>query len=97
VSFNVGVEIGQVAFVMLIVLLERSFRQLQIRWPRWVEACPATPWVPWAPFWTIQRGVRSEFRALLNAVLDARLAEDRARVELLMNTFGLFSGIGVKF
>src|SRR5262249_37719779 len=27
-SFNVGVEIGQVAFVLLVVLLERSFRQL---------------------------------------------------------------------
>ena len=29
----------------------------------------------------ITKGVRGEFRALLNAVLDARLAEDRARVD----------------
>jgi hypothetical protein len=39
-SFNVGVEIGQIAFVLLIVLLERSFRQLEIRWPRWAQAIP---------------------------------------------------------
>src|SRR5271166_1416639 len=38
VMFNVGVEIGQVSFVLLILLLERSFRQLEIRWPRWVQA-----------------------------------------------------------
>ena len=35
--FNVGVEIGQLAFVALIVLLERSFRTLEIVWPRPVE------------------------------------------------------------
>ena len=32
--FNVGVEIGQVAFVLLVVRLERSFRVLEVRWPR---------------------------------------------------------------
>jgi hydrogenase/urease accessory protein HupE len=32
-TFNIGVEIGQIAFVVLVVLLERSFRQLEIRWP----------------------------------------------------------------
>ena len=35
-TFNIGVEIGQVAFVLLVLLLERSFRQLEICWPRWV-------------------------------------------------------------
>ena len=54
-SFNIGVEIGQVAFVMLIVLLERSFRQLQIRWPRWVEALPGYAVGSLGAFWTIQR------------------------------------------
>ncbi len=29
--FNVGVEIGQIAFVVLVVLLERSFRVLEVR------------------------------------------------------------------
>ena len=33
-SFNVGVEIGQLSFVALILLLERAFRILEVRWPR---------------------------------------------------------------
>ena len=54
-SFNAGVEIGQVAFVLLVVLLERSFRQLQIRWPRWVEMLPGYAVGSLGAFWTIQR------------------------------------------
>jgi len=53
--FNVGVEVGQIAFVLLIVLLERSFRTLAIRWPRWVEAMPAYAIGTLGAFWTIQR------------------------------------------
>jgi hypothetical protein len=41
-SFNVGVEIGQVSFVALILLLERSFRLLEIRWPDGYTECLAT-------------------------------------------------------
>lgn len=54
-SFNVGVEIGQVAFVVLVLLLERSFQQLQIRWPRWVEAMPGYTVGSLGAFWTIER------------------------------------------
>jgi hydrogenase/urease accessory protein HupE len=54
-SFNVGVEIGQVSFVPLILLLERSFRQLEIRWPRWVQALPGYTVGSLGAFWTIQR------------------------------------------
>lgn len=54
-SFNVGVEIGQVAFVSLVVLLERSFRQLEICWPRWVSALPGYAVGSLGAFWTIQR------------------------------------------
>ncbi len=54
-SFNVGVELGQVAFVILILLLERSFRELQIRWPRWVAALPGYAVGTLGAFWTIQR------------------------------------------
>src|SRR5512139_100298 len=53
--FNVGVEIGQVAFVALVVLLERSFRTLEIRWPRWVAALPGYAVGSLGAFWTIQR------------------------------------------
>ena len=55
VMFNVGVEIGQVAFVLLILRLERSFRQLEIRWPRWVQALPGYTVGSLGAFWTIQR------------------------------------------
>ena len=54
-SFNVGVEFGQVAFVLMVVLLERSFRQLEIRWPPWVEALPGYAVGSLGAFWTIQR------------------------------------------
>jgi len=39
-SFNVGVEIGQVGFVILILLLERAYRILEIRWPRPIALLP---------------------------------------------------------
>jgi hydrogenase/urease accessory protein HupE len=54
-SFNIGVEIGQLGFVGLVLLLERSFRVLEIRWPRWVEAVPAYAVGSLGAFWTIDR------------------------------------------
>jgi hypothetical protein len=53
--FNVGVEIGQLAFVLLIVLLERAFRQLQIHWPIIVQRLPGYLVGTLGAFWTIQR------------------------------------------
>jgi hydrogenase/urease accessory protein HupE len=53
--FNVGVELGQVAFVLLVVLLERSFRVLEVRWPRWVEHVPGYAVGTLGAYWTIQR------------------------------------------
>ncbi|MEJ2502239.1 MAG: HupE/UreJ family protein, partial [Gemmatimonadota bacterium] len=63
-TFNVGVEIGQLAFVGLVLLLARSFRTLEIRWPRWTLALPAYAVGTLGAFWTIDRTV-----ALLEAVL----------------------------
>jgi hydrogenase/urease accessory protein HupE len=54
-SFNVGVEIGQLSFVLLVVLLERSFRQLEIRWSRWATMMPGYVVGSLGAFWTIQR------------------------------------------
>jgi hydrogenase/urease accessory protein HupE len=56
-TFNVGVEIGQVVFVGLVLLLERSFRQLAIRWPVWVARMPGYAIGSLGAFWTIQRTV----------------------------------------
>ena len=53
--FNVGVEVGQLAFVFLILGLERSFRVLAIRWPRFVEALPGYAVGSLGAYWTIQR------------------------------------------
>lgn len=54
-SFNVGVEIGQLGFIALILALERSFRILEVRWPRWVEALPGYAVGSLGAFWTVQR------------------------------------------
>jgi hypothetical protein len=53
--FNVGVEMGQLFFVAIILLLERSFRILEVRWPQWAEALPGYTVGGLGAFWTIQR------------------------------------------
>jgi hypothetical protein len=55
--FNCGVEIGQLFFVALILLLALSFRSLEIRWARWAEALPAYTVGGLGAYWTIQRTV----------------------------------------
>jgi len=55
VSFNVGVEIGQLGFIALFLALERSFRVLAVRWPRWAQALPGYTVGSLGAFWTIQR------------------------------------------
>ncbi len=53
--FNVGVEAGQIFFVILVLLLERSFRTLEIRWPRFATALPGYAVGSLGAYWTIQR------------------------------------------
>ena len=53
--FNAGVEIGQLAFVVLVVLLERAFRTLEIHWPRVLRALPGYAVGSLGAYWTIQR------------------------------------------
>ncbi len=55
VTFNVGVELGQLGFVALILALERSFRILEVRWPRWAQALPGYTVGSLGAFWTVQR------------------------------------------
>lgn len=55
VSFNVGVELGQLGFIALVLALEGSFRVLEIRWPRWAEALPGYTVGSLGAFWTVQR------------------------------------------
>jgi hydrogenase/urease accessory protein HupE len=54
-AFNVGVEIGQLAFVFLILLVRRSLRVLAFRWPHWVEFLPGYLIGSLGAYWVIQR------------------------------------------
>lgn len=56
-GFNIGVEIGQVAFVGLVLLLVRSFRVLEIRWPQWVTKAPGYAIGSLGAYWTIARTI----------------------------------------
>ncbi len=53
--FNVGVELGQLGFVLLILLLERSFRALEVHWPRLVERLPGYAVGTLGAYWFLQR------------------------------------------
>jgi hydrogenase/urease accessory protein HupE len=53
--FNVGVEVGQVSFVLVVLLLERGFRILEIEWPRLVRALPGYAVGSLGAYWTVQR------------------------------------------
>jgi hypothetical protein len=56
--FNVGVELGQITFILLILALERSFRLMQIRWPRPVAALPTYAVGVLGAYWTLLYGVQ---------------------------------------
>ena len=56
--FNIGVEIGQLAFVMLVLLLMRAHRQLTAELPAWGAALPAYAIGGVSAFWFIGRLVR---------------------------------------
>ena len=53
--FNVGVEIGQLMFVVTSLALAWALRQLQVVWPRWAEPLPAYAIGTVAAFWFIER------------------------------------------
>jgi len=55
--FNIGVELGQLVFVALILLLHQALRVLEFRWPRWAELGPAYLIGTLGAYWTIQRSV----------------------------------------
>jgi hydrogenase/urease accessory protein HupE len=53
--FNVGVELGQLCFVGLVLLLRRAFRTLQIHWPLVVQRLPGYAIGSLGAYWTLQR------------------------------------------
>jgi hypothetical protein len=56
--FNIGVEIGQLGFVLLVLALIWAHRRLQAELPRWGEAIPAYAIGSIAMFWFIGRMAR---------------------------------------
>ena len=53
--FNIGVEAGQLFFVAVILAMLKSFRVLEICWPRWAELAPGYAVDSLGAYWTIQR------------------------------------------
>ena len=62
-TFNAGVEVGQLGFVVLVLGLERYVRMLDVRWPRWALALPAYAIGTFGGFWTVERVARLFGRA----------------------------------
>src|SRR6185295_14732398 len=40
-SFNVGIELGQLAFVGAVLLVAAALRKIPVAWPQWAKAVPA--------------------------------------------------------
>jgi hydrogenase/urease accessory protein HupE len=56
-SFNVGIELGQLAFVAAVLLVAAALRRVPVAWPRWAQAVPAYGIGAMAAFWFLQRAV----------------------------------------
>ena len=54
-SFNIGVELGQLGFVALVLAMQRLLRLIKVRWPRWVQMVPGYAVGTMGAFWFIQR------------------------------------------
>lgn len=54
-SFNVGVEAGQLAFIAAFLAFVASLRNLEVRFPRWTRPFPAYTIGSFASFWFLQR------------------------------------------
>lgn len=53
--FNIGVEFGQLAFVLLALAAIRAIRLLEFRVPRWAESTPAYVVGVLGAYWTLDR------------------------------------------
>ncbi len=53
--FNVGVELGQLMFVMLMLAIIVALSRLRVQWPAWSRQLPAYGIGSMAAFWFIQR------------------------------------------
>jgi hydrogenase/urease accessory protein HupE len=56
-SFNVGVEIGQLMFVAAVIVIQIFIKKLTVKWPVWANQLPAYAIGSLAAFWFIQRTI----------------------------------------
>jgi HupE / UreJ protein len=54
-AFNVGIELGQLAFVAVVLVAMATLRRLPVRWPRWAPALPAYGIGSLAIYWFLER------------------------------------------
>jgi hydrogenase/urease accessory protein HupE len=55
VSFNIGIELGQLAFVLAVTAVAAAARPVTVRLPAWSHAVPVYAMGTLAAFWIIQR------------------------------------------
>jgi hypothetical protein len=55
--FNLGVEIGQILFIVIVLALLDALRRLELRWPGWAEPVPIYAMGSIAAFWFVSRFV----------------------------------------
>jgi len=53
--FNVGVELGQIAFVAVVLAFVFALRKVCIHWPAWSRQLPAYGIGAMAAFWFVER------------------------------------------
>ncbi len=56
-SFNIGVELGQIGFVGLALAMLWGFKTLKVHWPKWVLWLPGYLVGSLGAYWTIQRTI----------------------------------------
>jgi len=56
-SFNLGIELGQLAFVGAVLLAAAALRGLSVAWPRWAKAAVPYGIGTMATFWFLQRAL----------------------------------------
>lgn len=54
-AFNVGVEAGQIAFVLIVIAMLWSYRVMQVGWPRWSPLVPTYAVGGLGAFWFLDR------------------------------------------
>ena len=55
IAFNLGVELGQIAFVLLVLALAWAYREMRVHWPDWSRPIPAYAIGSVGAFWFFER------------------------------------------